>query len=137
MDLLDEIEKLSIDIEFPLDKTAFRKSITESRRSIEEVDEMEEIITTTKKDAYPMEITKIDTVEDSESFMDLLLIYGNVIKNAETEDKDQKKIHLENYMLGMNFQFGLMINEFSSYLSTKRCLAGRFHVLATPAGNAH
>ena len=46
MDLLDEIEKLSIDIEFPLDKTAFRKSITESRRSIEEVDEMEEIITT-------------------------------------------------------------------------------------------
>ena len=120
MDLLDEIEKLSIDIEFPLDKTAFRKSITESRRSIEEVDEMEEIITTIKKDASPMEITKIDTVEDSESFMDLLLIYGNVIKNAETEDKDQKKIHLENYMLGMNFQFGLMINEFSSYLSTKR-----------------
>ena len=66
-----------------------------------------------------MKISKINSVEESESFMDLLLIYGNVIKNAEIVDKEQKKIHLENYILGMNFQFGLIMKEFAAYLTSK------------------
>lgn len=118
MDILDEIEELSIDIEFNLDKNALRQTITEGRRSIEEIDEMDEIVIA-QDDPSPMEITKINTVEESESFMDLLLIYGNVIKNAETIDKEQKKIHLENYILGLNFQFGLIIRELSAYLTSK------------------
>lgn len=115
MDILDELEKLSIGFEFNMDKEIFKDAITSSRHSIEEVDEL----TSTNREKSPMEITKINSVDESESFMDLLLIYGNVIKNAETEDKDQKKIHLENYILGMNFQFGLFINEFSAYLTSK------------------
>ena len=118
MDILDEIEKLSIGIEFNMDKKGFTEAITNSRRSIEEIDDLEEAAPA-NRETSPMEITKISTVEESESFMDLLLIYGNVIKNAETADKNQKKIHLENYMLGMNFQFGLMMNEFSAYLTSK------------------
>lgn len=118
MDILDEIEKLSIGIEFNMDKKGFTEAITNSRRSIDEVDDLEEA-PPANKETSPMEITKISTVEESESFMDLLLIYGNVIKNAETADKDQKKIHLENYMLGMNFQFGLMMNDFSAFLTSK------------------
>lgn len=118
MGILDEIEELSIGIEFNIDKRSLKEAITNSRRSIDEVDELEEV-TPVNRDNSPMEITKIDSVEKSESFLDLLLIYGNAIKNAETADKNQKKIHLENYMLGMNFQFGLMMNEFSAYLRSK------------------
>ena len=118
MDILDEIEKLSIGLEFNINKEAFKEAMISSRRSIEEVDELEKL-TTKNAECSPMQITKINTVDESESFMDLLLIYGNVIKNAETVDKDKKKIHLENYILGMNFQFGLMINEFSVYLASK------------------
>ena len=118
MDILDEIEKLSIGIEFNMDKKGFTEAITNSRRPIEEVDDLDKA-PLANKETSPMEITKISTVEESESFMDLLLIYGNVIKNAETADKEQKKIHLENYMLGMNFQFGLMMKDFSAYLTSK------------------
>ena len=118
MDILDEIEKLSIGLEFNINKEAFKEAMISSRCSIEEVDELEKL-TTKNAECSPMQITKINTVDESESFMDLLLIYGNVIKNAETVDKDKKKIHLENYILGMNFQFGLMINEFSVYLASK------------------
>lgn len=118
MDILDKIEKLSIGIEFNMGKKEFTEAIISSRCSIEEIDEMEEVLPT-NKETSPMEITKISSIEESESFMDLLLIYGNVIKNAETIDKNQKKIHLENYMFGMNFQFGLIMNEFSVYLTSK------------------
>lgn len=118
MDILDEIEKLSIGIEINVDRKEFTEAITGSRCSIEEIDELEEALPT-NKETSPMEITKISSIEESESFMDLLLIYGNVIKNAETVDKDQKKIHLENYMLGMNFQLGLIMNDFSVYLTSK------------------
>lgn len=118
MDILDEIEKLSIGIEFNMGKQGFTEAITNSRRSLEEIDDLEEA-PSANRETSPMEITKISTVEESESFMDLLLIYGNVIKNAETADKDQKKIHLENYILAMNFQFGLMMNDFSAYLTSK------------------
>ena len=118
MDILDEIEKLSIGIEFNMDKKGFTEAITNSRRPIEEVDDLDKA-PLANKETSPMEITKISTVEESESFMDLLLIYGNVIKNAETADKEQKKNHLENYMLGMNFQFGLMMKDFSAYLTSK------------------
>ena len=118
MDILDEIEKLSIGIEFNMDRKEYIEAITRSRCSIEEADELEGVLPA-YRETSPMNITKISSIEESESFMDLLLIYGNVIKNAETADKDQKKIHLENYMLGMNFQFGLIMNEFSEFLKSK------------------
>lgn len=118
MDILDEIEKLSIGIEFNMNRKEYIEAITRSRCSIEEADELEGVLPA-YRETSPMNITKISSIEESESFMDLLLIYGNVIKNAETADKDQKKIHLENYMLGMNFQFGLIMNEFSEFLKSK------------------
>lgn len=118
MDILDEIEKLSIDVEFNIDKKDFKEAIASGRCSIEEVDKLNELAPV-NKEISPMDITKINSVEESESFMNLLLIYGNVIKNAETADKSQKKIHLENYMLGMNFQFGLIMNNLSAYLTSK------------------
>lgn len=118
MDVLDEIEKLSIGIDLNIDKNTLKEAMINSRRSIEEVDELQELAFA-NKEMSPMEITKINSVEESESFMDLLFIYGNVIKNAETINKAQKKIHLENYILGMNFQFGLMIKELKAYFTSK------------------
>ena len=114
MDILDEIEKLSINLEFDIKKDTFKEAIINNRYSIEEVDELTELKTFDQEHS-PMKISKINSVEESESFMDLLLIYGNVIKNAEIVDKEQKKIHLENYILGMNFQFGLIMKEFAAY----------------------
>lgn len=118
MDILDEIEKLSINLEFDIKKDTFKEAIINNRYSIEEVDELTELKTFDQEHS-PMKISKINSVEESESFMDLLLIYGNVIKNAEIVDKEQKKIHLENYILGMNFQFGLIMKEFAAYLTSK------------------
>lgn len=118
MDILVEIEKLSINLEFDIKKDTFKEAIINNRYSIEEVDELTELKTFDQEHS-PMKISKINSVEESESFMDLLLIYGNVIKNAEIVDKEQKKIHLENYILGMNFQFGLIMKEFAAYLTSK------------------
>lgn len=118
MDILDEIEKLSIKMEFKTDKDSLQKAITENRQTMNEIDDLDEMAVTKEKKS-PLEITKLNTVEESESFWELLEIYGNVIKNAETASKTQKKLHLDTYILGMNFQFGLMIKEFSSYLLSK------------------
>ena len=118
MDMLDEVEKLSISAEFSINKKRFAEMLASNRCTMEEVDELDEG-TFAGKETSPMEITKINSIEDSESFFELLLIYGNVIKNAETIDKPQKKLHLENYVLGMNFQFGLLVKEFSSFLTSK------------------
>lgn len=118
MNILDEIEKLSIGIEFNMEKDEFAEALKNSRQSMEEVDDLESVVST-NSEINPREITKINSIEESESFMELLMIYGNVIKNAETVDKNQKKIHLENYILGINFQFGLIIKELSSYLTSK------------------
>lgn len=71
MDILDKIEKLSIGIEFNMGKKEFTEAIISSRCSIEEIDEMEEVLPT-NKETSPMEITKISSIEESESFMDLL-----------------------------------------------------------------
>lgn len=120
MSILEEVEKLSIGIEFNVERDTFTETLVRNRRSIEEIDEIESNVIVSE-DLSPMEISKnnIDFTEESESFRDLLLIYGNVIKNFETADRKQKKIHLENYVLGMNFQFGLIINKFSMYLTSK------------------
>lgn len=116
MDILDEIERLSIRFKFELDTSTVKQTFIENRCSVEEIDDMDRNV---KEKTSPTDIKKINTIEKRESFMDLLLIYGNVIKNAETVDKDQKKMHLENYMLGINFQFGLALNELSAYLTSK------------------
>ena len=118
MDILDEIEKLSIKMEFKADKDSLQKAMIENRQTMNEIDDLDELAVTEEKKS-PMEMTKLNTVDDSESFWELLEIYGNVIKNAETASKKQKKLHLHTYILGMNFQFGLMIKEFSSYLLCK------------------
>ena len=118
MHIVDEVEGLSIDIEFNFDKEKFIENVKNNRYTLEEVDELDDIARVNDGET-PMQITKINSIEESESFMDLLLIYGNVIKNAETADKTQKKIHVENYILGMNFQFGLVIRQVSGYLASK------------------
>lgn len=118
MNVLDEIEQLHIDIEFDIDKENFKEAIVGNRRSMEEIDYIE-TIGNDIRETSPMEISKINSAEESESFLNLLLIYGNVIKNAETVDKKLKKTCLKNYILGMNFQFGLIIRELSVYLTSK------------------
>lgn len=118
MDVLDEIEGIKIKIELQSDKESFKKAITQNRKTMTEIDDMTEVAVT-RNEKTPMEITKLNTIDESESFMELLAIYGNVIKNAETASKKQKKLHLDTYILGMNFQFGLMIKDFSAYLNSK------------------
>ncbi len=118
MEILDAIERISIGIEFNTDKEGGIEKITHNRRTIEEIDEFDEVKPNIREKS-PMEISKINNVEDSENFFNLLLIYGAALKNAETIDKDQKRIHLENYILGMHFQFGLIVDEFSMRLMSK------------------
>ncbi len=117
IDVLDEIEKINIHTEFNVDKHNFEESIIKNRKSMNEIDDL--ACGTTKLERSPMEISKIQTVEDGESFMDLLIIYGNAIKNAEIINAAQKKNHVDMYIMGMNFQFGLLLKEISCYLTSK------------------
>lgn len=68
MDILDEIEKLSINLEFDIKKDTFKEAIINNRYSIEEVDELTELKTFDQEHS-PMKISKINSVEESESFM--------------------------------------------------------------------
>ena len=116
LELLDEIETIDIGIELKIDKENFEKAIIENRKSMKEIDDLENLAVKSEEKT-PMEINKINIKDKSESFLDLLSIYGNIIKNAETLSKEDKKNHLKSYILGMNFQFSLIIKEFSGYLS--------------------
>lgn len=117
--IVDAIEKINIGIEFQNDSETIKKAITHNRKSMEEIDALQEPYC--REEIEPMKITKFNTPEEKESFFDLLTIYGGVIKNAETISKDLKKLHLETYMLGINFQFGIIVKNFSHYLlSTKK-----------------
>ena len=118
MDDLGVLENLNFKIEFNIDKNEFKDIVMHNRKSIKEIDEIE-TLPSKNNDINPSEIKRLDNVNEEESFMDLLYIYGNVIKNAETLDKTQKKIHLENYILGMNFLFCLMLKELRVYLTSK------------------
>ncbi len=119
IDLLDEMEEITFKNGFKTDKSSFQKLISENRLSISELDEMNEDISQITNAQSPIELKKKNTVNESESFFNLLLLYGNVIKNAETASKVQKKLHLETYILSMNFLFGFVMKKLSAYLSGK------------------
>lgn len=118
MEVLDEIEKIKIGSSMNIQREIFSRRVMENRKSMEEIDEMEEKLTK-RKEKTPMEITKIETIDESESFLDLLIIYGNAIKNAETMKKNQKQIHLDTYILGMNFVLGMIKRELSRYIESR------------------
>ena len=101
-----------------IDRDSYTKNIVENRKSVEELDELEESFLV-RDSQSPLEIKKVNIGAQSESFMERLTVYGNVIKNAEMLDKDKKKLYLENYMLGMNFQFALWVEQFSQILKSK------------------
>ena len=56
MDILDEIEKLSINLEFDIKKDTFKEAIINNRYSIEEVDELTELKTFDQEHS-PMKIS--------------------------------------------------------------------------------
>lgn len=118
MDVLDEIEETKIGSSMNIQRDSFFRRIMDNRKTMEEIDEMEEK-SSRQKEKTPMEVTKINTIDESESFMDLLIIYGNAIKNAETMKKKQKKIHLDTYILGMNFVMGMIKRELSVYIKSR------------------
>ena len=76
MDILDEIEKLSINLEFDIKKDTFKEAIINNRYSIEEVDELTELKTFDQEHS-PMKISKINSVEESESFIEVFINYRN------------------------------------------------------------
>ena len=120
LDRLNFTEEINIGIEFQSDSKVIKEAINKNRKSMEEIDELYEKYYI-KKEIEPLDFSKLITQEDKNSFVDLLTIYGGAIKNAETISKEEKKLHLETYMLGVNFQFGVMIDNFSHYvLSTKK-----------------
>ena len=59
----------------------------------------------------PQEISKIDTIDDSENYFTLLNIYGNIIKNSELIDNDEKTMHLETYIYGYSLMFAILIKQ--------------------------
>lgn len=117
LNVIDNVEKINIGIEFQNDSNTIKKVITENRKSIEEIDGLFEV--TNIVEPYLTD-DKIVLDGERESFFDLLTIYGGAIKNAETINKEIKKLHLNTYMLGINFQFGIIVDKFSSYLRSEK-----------------
>ncbi len=119
--IIDNVEKINIGIEFQNDSETIKRAIMENRKPIEEIDGLFGLCSI--EEPSPMGNSKCivnEYNEDNETFFDLLTIYGGAIKNAETISKDLKKSHLKTYILGINFQFGVMIDDFSSNLRNVR-----------------
>lgn len=117
LEVIENVEKINIGIEFQNDSDTMKDVITGNRRSIEEIDGLFEV---TDRVEPCLTDNRIVSDGDRESFFDLLTIYGGVIKNAETMNKKMKKLHLNTYMLGINFQFGIIVDQFSSYLRSEK-----------------
>lgn len=117
LEVIENVEKINIGIEFQNDSDTMKDVITGNRRSIEEIDGLFEV---TDRVEPCLTDNRIVSDGDRESFFDLLTIYGGVIKNAETMNKKTKKLHLNTYMLGINFQFGIIVDQFSSYLRSEK-----------------
>ena len=118
LEILEMVENIKIDLGIDIDKDTYTKTMVENRKSIEEIDDMEERYVV-YDEKTPLEITKLNTREKKESFLQRLTVYGNVIKNAETISKNKKQFHLQNYIRGINFQFAIWVEQFSEILSSK------------------
>lgn len=115
MDVVDEIEDMKIQVEFDLSKNNLVDTISKDRKSMKEIDEMYDASVLYSEN----ESAKIETWSESESFMDLLTIYGNTIKNAEIISAAKKKLHLDTYILGMNLQLSIVIKILSSFIKSE------------------
>lgn len=103
IECIDELNKIEIISDFKLNVDDIEKRIYESRPSQAQIDELHD---------YPVEqehsqsIKKLDNGEEfkdeTEDFLSLLQMYGNILKNAELLDNTDKIYHLDNYMCAMN-----------------------------------
>lgn len=103
IECIDDLNKIEIITDFRLNRDDMEKKIYENRPSQAQIDELYD---------YPVqetELLKIDKMsnkedfkEETEDFLSLLQMYGNILKNAELLDNKDKIYHLDNYMCAMN-----------------------------------
>lgn len=119
IDVVEDLNKLEIMVDFRLKKEELIKSLTNNRPTQKEIDAISDL-TNKKDEVAPLDISKkkkrikidapkiADVVEgyhdekETEDFYSLLQMYGSVLKNAELLDNNLKINHLENYMYAMN-----------------------------------
>lgn len=119
IDVVEDLNKLEIMVDFRLKKDELVKSLTENRPTQKEIDNISDL-TNKMDEVSPLDIPKkkkrikieapkiADIAEgghdekETEDFYSLLQMYGSVLKNAELLDNNLKINHLENYMYAMN-----------------------------------
>lgn len=112
IDLVDDLNEMSIMNEFKMDREQLISDIQKNRPTQEELDAASDSLSP-YEEKKPTEINKVKIMEnDAEDFYSLLQMYGSIIKNAELLDNKYKIEHLEYYMYGMNMLYAIMIKLF-------------------------
>lgn len=103
IECIDELNKIEIISDFKLNVDDIEKRIYESRPSQAQIDELHDY---PAEQEHSQSIKKLDNREEfkgeTEDFLSLLQMYGNILKNAELLDNADKIYHLDNYMCAMN-----------------------------------
>ena len=112
MEAIDALDNLKIQTQFNINKDELLQNVKKNRMTQSEIDELtDKNQIGNKSEVAPQEISKIDTIDDSENYFTLLNIYGNIIKNSELIDNDEKTMHLETYIYGYSLMFAILIKQ--------------------------
>ena len=117
MDIIDELNRIEIMIDFKLNKEEIYEKIYMNRLSQNEIDDLNDYTIECKNELNQETFECIaeeqkeqeSQEEQTEDFMSLLKMYGSVLKNAELLDNKDKIYHLENYITAMNILLGLIL----------------------------
>ncbi len=103
IECIDDLSKIEIITDFKLNGDDIEEKIYGARPSQAQIDELYDC---SIQETESLKIDKMDNEkefkEETEDFFSLLLMYGNVLKNAELLDNIDKIYHLDNYMCAMN-----------------------------------
>ena len=112
MEAIDALDNLKIQTQFNINKDELLQNVKKNRMTQSEIDELtDKNQIGNKSEVAPQEISKIDTIDDSENYFTLLNIYGSIIKNSELIDNDEKIMHLETYIYGYSLMFAILIKQ--------------------------
>lgn len=103
IECIDELNKIEIITDFKLNRNDIEKKILEIRPSQAQIDELYDYPV---QETEPPQSDRMGNIEEfkeeTEDFLSLLQMYGNILKNAELLDNTDKIYHLDNYMCAMN-----------------------------------
>lgn len=112
MEVIDALNGLKIQTQFNISKDQLLQNVQKNRLTQSEIDEItDKSHIKNTSEVTPQELSKIDTIDDSENYFTLLNIYGSILKNSELINNNEKIMHLETYIYGYSLMFAVLIKQ--------------------------